>query len=112
MAYFLISGDSEQAVHSRSAYTFIDVLGDYGGLLEGLSICIIFVLTPLAEHEFIRKALSKMFLARTNDAFLFNRAQGKRQAKRKRALTEAKRSKDEQALDSLKKSRIIKISFG
>ena len=50
LCYIEISNDSQQMIYERDAYTVIDLLGDYGGLLEGLQLLLIFLLGSMPEH--------------------------------------------------------------
>ena len=58
--------------HERVVYNLWDLLGDYGGFKEGLSILIILLIGPLPEYFYYLKAIQKLFLAQTVDLSLFN----------------------------------------
>ena len=53
-------------------YNLFDLLGDYGGFKEGLSIVILLLLSNLPEHLFYLKAIQKVFFAQTKDNYLFD----------------------------------------
>ena len=55
----------------RTVYGFLDAMGDYGGLSEVFYQILSFLVTPLATHNFILKAISKLYLAYTSENFLF-----------------------------------------
>ena len=57
--------------HQRSAYKFLDALGDYGGVAEVFITIFVLMAAPIAEHNFLLKAISKLYLAQTSDDYLF-----------------------------------------
>lgn len=59
--------------HTREVYNLFDLLGDLGGVSQVIAITIGFIFLPLAEHNFILDATSKLFLARTKDKGIFEK---------------------------------------
>jgi hypothetical protein len=47
-------------------YNILDVFGDFGGVKEVISMILIFFLSPVADHVFLGKAISKLYMAKTN----------------------------------------------
>ena len=69
---------SENTVNTeRTVYGFLDAMGDYGGLKEVLYQILSILVTPLATHNFILKAISKLYLAYTSDNHLFGTKQNR-----------------------------------
>jgi hypothetical protein len=62
---------SEMVSHKRRVYGWLDLLGDLGGVTEVVMIVFGFVLFTISEHSFYIKAISTLFLARTEDKELF-----------------------------------------
>lgn len=50
--------------------------GDFGGLMEVMLLVTQFFMGPIASHAFSLKAISKLYLAKTEDDFLFVKPQG------------------------------------
>ena len=57
--------------HSRAIYSFLDLLGDLGGVTEVMMIVFSFFLYPISEHSFVVKAMKKLFIARTRENGIF-----------------------------------------
>ena len=57
--------------HERKIYGILDLLGDYGGVMQVFLILAELLLRPVSEHSFLMKAISKLFLASTVDKNLF-----------------------------------------
>lgn len=53
--------------HKRQVYSILDVFGDYGGVEYVLLTISAFIVAPFAEYQFNIKAISKLFLVKTND---------------------------------------------
>ena len=66
-----VSLDEQMDMHFRDIYNVFDLLGDLGGVTEVLILMFYLFITPLSEHSFMIKALSKLYLARTTDRDLF-----------------------------------------
>ena len=65
---------SEIAVsHSRQIYDIIDLLGDLGGVMEVLLFVFGFIFFPFSEHNYIIRALQKLYMARTTNDKIFKR---------------------------------------
>ena len=52
-------------------YSFLDFLGDLGGVTEVIMLTFGFFLLPLSEHSFIVEATKKLYLAKTTNEKLF-----------------------------------------
>ena len=63
VAYFEFTISTQRINHERTVYNLWDLLGDYGGFKEGLSIVIALLLGPVPEHLFLIKSIQKLFLA-------------------------------------------------
>ena len=103
--------DLEEITHTRTAFGLIDILGNYGGLKEGLSILMILVLGSTPEHYYNLKAIQKLFLAKTADNQMFARgkATNRRNLKRNNSLKDAVKASDYKRAETLRQSRIIKF---
>ena len=53
--------------HTREVYNILDLIGDLGGVFDILVRFFAIFISPVAEFLFTTKAISKLFLARTND---------------------------------------------
>ena len=51
----------------------MDLLGDIGGVLEVFTMFFGFFVFPLAEHKFIKKAIKKLYFAKTENKNLFKK---------------------------------------
>ena len=60
-----------QLTHERKIYGFLDVLGDFGGVAQVLETIAAFILAPIATHAYLSKAISKLYVAKTEDRRLF-----------------------------------------
>lgn len=54
-----------QIEYERQIYSFLDLIGDMGGILDILISVIGIFIFPSTEFSFIIKALQKLYLART-----------------------------------------------
>jgi hypothetical protein len=66
--------DSNSLEHERSRYNLLDLIGDLGGVLEVFIIFFGLIAFPISEFSFVMKAISILFLARTKDNGLFEKA--------------------------------------
>jgi hypothetical protein len=66
--------DSNSIEHERSRYNLLDLLGDLGGVLEVFMLVFGLIAFPISEFSFVMKAISILFLARTKDNDLFDKA--------------------------------------
>ena len=58
-------------MHLREVYSFIDILGDLGGVLEVIMVVMGGLLLPIAEHHFTLQAAKRIFMAKSSDPKLF-----------------------------------------
>jgi len=63
--------DQQGAIHKRKIFNFFDLLGVMGGVLEVIVFIFGFLMFPISEHSFVMIAISRLFLAKTNDETLF-----------------------------------------
>ena len=63
--------DNVYIAHERRIYSFLDLMGDLGGVMEIVSVVVGFFLFCISEHSFYMGAIEKLFLADTKDASLF-----------------------------------------
>jgi len=61
----------EQTKYSREIYNYWDLLGDVGGVMEVFQVFFGFLILPISYHNFVIKATSKLFEAKTKDEGLF-----------------------------------------
>ena len=64
--------DQQGAIHKRKIFNFFDLLGVMGGVLEVIVFIFGFLMFPISEHSFVMIAISRLFLAKTNDETLFS----------------------------------------
>ena len=64
--------DNVVVAHERRIYSFLDLMGDLGGVLEIVSVVFGFFLFCISEHSFNMGAIQKLFLAKTKDVKLFH----------------------------------------
>jgi hypothetical protein len=57
--------------HSRTAYNFVMLLGDLGGVSGVLIFIASFLTKAISEQVFILKYIEKMYLAKTQNALIF-----------------------------------------
>lgn len=60
---------------SRKIYSFLDFLGEIGGVFEIIILVFGFLLLPLSRHSFILSATKEMYLAKTKEANIFKPVQ-------------------------------------
>ena len=65
--------DNYKQEHQRQVYNLLDLLGDLGGVLEVLVFIFGIFLYPISEHSFTMKALSILYLARTEKKNVFSK---------------------------------------
>jgi hypothetical protein len=57
--------------HARKVYGILDLFGDFGGVMEVMLLITHALLSPVSEHSFLVKAISKLYMANTTDSKLF-----------------------------------------
>ena len=83
-AMVLIDVSDQKILHSRSVYTLLDLLGDYGGLQEMFFLLLSFFIAPFSEHSFVLSAIKKLYLVKTEDRTLFMRPRSEKHLQRQR----------------------------
>ena len=75
----------EQVIdHERSIYTFLDLIGDLGGVQDIIVFFFAFFVSPISEHFFNMKFLRKMYLVRTSNKTIFSTPVGQPLKKNKK----------------------------
>ena len=69
MHRFLLS--EEIIEHERSIYTFLDLIGDLGGVQDIFILFFAFFISPFSEHFFQMKFLRKLYLVKTQRLNVF-----------------------------------------
>lgn len=59
--------------HHRKPLGILDILSALGGFEKNLSLLGFFFMTPISYHNYILKAIQKLFLVNTSDSKLINR---------------------------------------
>ena len=59
-------------LHEREIYGFIHFLGDIGGIHEITFLILSLLILPISKHDFIAKAINKMYLIKTTDQNLLH----------------------------------------
>lgn len=67
----LLTLSDETFLHTRKTYDLLDLSGDFGGLLEVLTILCSMLIAPWAAFKFDFKAIQKLFLVHTKESGLF-----------------------------------------
>lgn len=70
-----MSISSESLKHTRQIYGLLDIFGDFGGLLDFLSLIIGVIFAPWSEFKFLTKAIEKLYLVRTRSRFVFRKSE-------------------------------------
>ena len=68
--------------HTRQVYNILDLMGDLGGVLEVLVFIFGLFLFPISEHSFTMKAISILYLARTENKNVFQKAKSSKKKTR------------------------------
>ena len=68
---FVIS--DTQIDHTRKSFGVFDLMGAIGGFERNLTLICIFFLKPIAQHNYLLKAIQKLYLAKTRKNEVFNR---------------------------------------
>ena len=63
--------------HERSVYTFLDLIGELGGVSDLITFFLGIFIYPFSEHFFIMKFLRKMYIVRSKSLNIFKTAVGK-----------------------------------
>ena len=53
--------------HKRNIYSFFDLLGDLGGVIEMFFIFFGTLIAPIAYHSYIMKAMQSLYVANTKN---------------------------------------------
>ena len=66
---FMIS--SEVIEHERSVYTFMDLIGDLGGVHDLIVFFVSFFMGSISEYSFIIKAMNLLYQVKTAEIGIF-----------------------------------------
>jgi hypothetical protein len=91
-------------------YGILDVLGDFGGIQYVFLLFGQFLFTPLAEFNYSMKAISKLYLARTKDRYLFHDSKNPKIVRKLEKLKE-KSKNDPKLREAIKMNHVIKFTF-
>lgn len=92
-------------------------MGDLGGVTEVIMLMFGFFLYPISEHSYVMRATSRLFLARTHEGHLFEKPNdGDKDSKvyaqkMDKTLLDDRQQDDETLKKTIRKHRVIKISF-
>ena len=86
------------------------MFGDFGGLLEVITLVATFFLAPIAEHQFTLKAIQKLYLARTKDKNLFEEPAGKKSKYKQRKKVDLVKSMTREDNKVIRGNRPAKVS--
>jgi len=64
--------------HDRAIYNFLDLLGDYGGLQAVAISFICYFISPWVQHNYLIKAIEKLYMGSTKDDNLFSKIKDKK----------------------------------
>ena len=59
--------DNQKISHSRAIYSFLDLLGDLGGVTEIILLVFGGILFPISYHSYVTKAINRLYFAKIAD---------------------------------------------
>lgn len=62
----------ETIEHERQIYTFMDLIGNLGGVHDLILLLFSLFFGSISEHSYILKALEKLYLVKTKEKTIFN----------------------------------------
>ena len=60
----IVFRDNQKVAHSRAIYSFLDLLGDLGGVTEIILLAFGGILFPISYHSYITKAINRLYFAK------------------------------------------------
>lgn len=90
---------------------FASVVGMIGGIGQFMFVVLMMMFSKFSEHNFIIKALQKLYLVRTRDQDFLMVPQSKHAWSKKKKSDKVAKMLDEQERDLLKINKVIKFSF-
>ena len=102
-------GDSS-VTHERQVYGILDLFGDLGGVQSVMFMICGALLSPISEHSFFIKAISKLYLARTKDNSLFADRKSKKAQQKLKKNQKVSKTIDLKEAKSFSRNRVIKFS--
>ena len=63
----IVFRDNQKVSHSRAIYSFLDLLGDLGGVTEIILLVFGAILFPVSYHSYITKAINRLYFAKVAD---------------------------------------------
>ena len=82
----IITQDNEVFYHTRSVYTFMNLVGEIGGTLGVFTTVLGFIITPITNHSFFVKIVSELLIAKTKNNKLFSNNQTKKVSSENKVL--------------------------
>ena len=82
----IITQDNEVLYHTRSVYTFMNLVGEIGGTLGVFTTVLGFIITPITNHSFFVKIVSELLIAKTKNNKLFSNNQTKKVSSENKVL--------------------------
>ena len=64
--------DETSLNHDREVYGVFDVFGEYGGVQGVLIFIFSFLFAPLSKHQFILRAIQKLYMGKLGDKNFFS----------------------------------------
>ena len=110
-AFFRVSLSAETIKHTRQIYSLLDLFGDFGGLLEVLTIIFSLAVSPWSQFHFEMKAIQKLYMVHTKNKGVFEETKSEKHLKRKKKLLAAVDPRNRAQLDRVKNMRHAKLSF-
>lgn len=107
----LIDLSNEHQFSKRVVYSYWYLFGDFGGFKEGFLIIFTFLIAPISEHSFLMKAISKLYLAKTDDRDLFESKKPEKHQKYRLKWSSVSRRLSEKDKSQIAKNREPKLRF-
>ena len=82
----IITQDNEVFYHTRSVYTFMNLVGEIGGTLGVFTTVLGFIITPITNHSFFVQIVSELLIAKTKNNKLFSNNKTKKVSSENKVL--------------------------
>lgn len=96
--------------HTRRIYGIFDLFGEVGGVIEILMILCQVSIGSFQEHSFLTRAISRLFLANTEDQSMFRYGKLDRVSKMKKKQKKMSHHLSQKERLKISKNQIIKLS--
>jgi len=70
--------------HTRKSFGVFDLMGVIGGFERNLSLIGLFFLKPIAHHNYLLKAIQKLYMAKTTNDRVFTKRKNKKIVKKEK----------------------------